>query len=115
MYVLVGGDGACRLYGSAAEANEYHPLCGRFLEVCVQEPVREREGALGEVGGEVFSGPAPVAARNKSTSLWADLHDEENAYLKIEPQSTGRSWAAILLFIVLAAVIIVVIKKRSKS
>jgi len=50
-----------------------------------------------------------------SDSYRDDLHDEENAYLKIEPQSTGRSWAAILLFIVLAAVIIVVIKKRSKS
>ena len=50
-----------------------------------------------------------------SDSYRDNLHDEENAYLKIEPQSTGRSWAAVLLFIVLAAIIIVVIKKRSKS
>jgi hypothetical protein len=52
-----------------------------------------------------------------SDSYRDDLTDEENAYLKIEPQSTSRPLAAVLLFIVLAAVIIVivVIKKRSKS
>ena len=51
-----------------------------------------------------------------SDSYRDDLRDEENAYLKIEPQSTSRPLAAVLLFIVLAAVIIVivVIKKRSK-
>jgi hypothetical protein len=51
-----------------------------------------------------------------SDSYRDDLTDEENAYLKIEPQSTGRSWVAILLLLVLAAVIIIVVKKkRSKS
>ena len=50
-----------------------------------------------------------------SDSYRDDLTDEENAYLRIEPQSTGRSWAAVLLFVVLAAALIVVVKRRSKS
>jgi hypothetical protein len=44
------------------------------------------------------------------------LTDEENAYLRIEPQSTGRPWAAVILLLVLAAaLIVVVIKRRNKS
>ena len=50
-----------------------------------------------------------------SDSYRDDLTDAENAYLKIEPQSSSRPWAAVLLLVVLAAVLIVVIKRRSKS
>jgi hypothetical protein len=51
-----------------------------------------------------------------SDSYRDDLTDEENAYLRIEPQSSSRLWEFILLFIVLAAVlIVVVIRRRGKS
>ncbi|MBN1235950.1 MAG: hypothetical protein JW999_07870 [Methanotrichaceae archaeon] len=50
-----------------------------------------------------------------SDSYRDDLSDWENAYLIIEPQSTGRSWAAVLLLVVLAAGLIVIIKRRGKS
>jgi hypothetical protein len=52
-----------------------------------------------------------------SDSYRDDLTDEENAYLRIKPESTGRPWTAVLLFLVLAAVLIamVIIKRRGKS
>ncbi|MCX6676476.1 MAG: hypothetical protein NTU95_00835, partial [Methanothrix sp.] len=50
-----------------------------------------------------------------SDSYRDDLTDEENAYLRIEPESSSRPWAAVLLFIVLAAVLIMVVKRRVKS
>jgi hypothetical protein len=50
-----------------------------------------------------------------SDSYRDDLTDEENAYLRIKPQSSSLPWAAILLFVVLAAVVIIVVKRRSKS
>jgi hypothetical protein len=51
-----------------------------------------------------------------SDSYRDDLTDEENAYLRIKPQSSGLSWAAtILLLVVLAAALIVAVKRRSKS
>jgi hypothetical protein len=50
-----------------------------------------------------------------SDSYRDDLNDEENAYLRIKPQSSSLPWAAILLFVVLAAVVIIVVKRRSKS
>jgi hypothetical protein len=52
-----------------------------------------------------------------SDSYRDDLTDEENAYLRIKPESTGRPWAAVLLFLLLAAVLttVVIIKKRSRS
>jgi hypothetical protein len=51
-----------------------------------------------------------------SDSYRDHLTDEENAYLRIEPQSTGQPWTAVLLLIVLAAaLIVIVIKRRSKS
>lgn len=50
-----------------------------------------------------------------SDSYRDNLTDTENAYLKIEQQSTGRPLAAVFLFIVLAAVLIIIVKKRSRS
>ncbi|MDD4162836.1 MAG: hypothetical protein PHW87_10210 [Methanothrix sp.] len=50
-----------------------------------------------------------------SDSYRDNLTDTENAYLKIEQQSTGRPLAAVLIFIVLAAVLIIIVKKRSRS
>jgi hypothetical protein len=50
-----------------------------------------------------------------SDSYRDDLTDEENAYLRIEPESTGRSWVVVLLFVVSAAALIVIVKRRSKS
>lgn len=50
-----------------------------------------------------------------SDSYRDDLVDWENAYLRIEPQSSGLPWAAALLLVVLAAVVIIVVKRRSKS
>ena len=50
-----------------------------------------------------------------SDSYRDDLTDEENAYLRIEPQSSGLPWAAIFLLVVLAAALIVAVKRRSKS
>jgi len=50
-----------------------------------------------------------------SDSYRDDLIDWENAYIRIEPQSSSLPWAAILLFVVLAAVVIIVVKRRSKS
>lgn len=32
-----------------------------------------------------------------------DLTDEENTYLRIEPESTGRPWVVVLLFVMSAA------------
>jgi len=50
-----------------------------------------------------------------SDSYRDDLSDEEFAYLKIEPQSIGRPWAAVLLLVVLVVFMIVAVKRRSKS
>jgi len=51
-----------------------------------------------------------------SDSYRDDLSDWENAYLRIEPESTSRPLAAILLLIVLvAAVLVVIVKRRGKS
>lgn len=51
-----------------------------------------------------------------SDSYRDDLTDEENAYLKIMPQSTGRPMAAVVLLLaVLAAVLVAAVKRRSKS
>jgi len=50
-----------------------------------------------------------------SDSYRDDLTDEENAYLRIEPQRSALPWAAILLLVVLAAAVIIVVKRRSKS
>jgi hypothetical protein len=50
-----------------------------------------------------------------SDSFRDDLSDWENAYLRIEPESTGRTLAAVLLLIVPAAALIVSVKKRRKS
>jgi hypothetical protein len=49
-----------------------------------------------------------------SDSYRDDLTDTKNTYLRIEPQSTGRSWAAVLLAIALAIAVIIVVKRRSK-
>ncbi len=48
-----------------------------------------------------------------SDSYRDDLTDEENAYIGIEPQSSGLPWAAVLLIVVLAVVLIVIVKRRS--
>jgi hypothetical protein len=50
-----------------------------------------------------------------SDSYRDDLTDTENAYLIIEPQSTGRPWAAVFVLIVLVAALIAAVKRRSKS
>ena len=51
-----------------------------------------------------------------SDSYRDDLTDWENAYLRIEPESTERPLVALLLMIVLAAALIVVaVKRRGKS
>jgi hypothetical protein len=51
-----------------------------------------------------------------SDSYRDDLTDWENAYLRIEPESTERPLVALLLFIMLAAALIVVaVKRRGKS
>jgi len=50
-----------------------------------------------------------------SDSFRDDLSDWENAYIQVEPESTGRSWSALLIIIiVLAAAVVVVAKKRGK-
>ncbi len=50
-----------------------------------------------------------------SDSYRDDLTDEEFAYLRIEPQSSSRPWAAVVLLIVLAIALIVIVKRRRKS
>jgi hypothetical protein len=50
-----------------------------------------------------------------SDSYRDDLTDWVNAYLRIEPESTSRPLAAVLLLIALAAVLIVIVKRRGKS
>ena len=50
-----------------------------------------------------------------SDSYRDDLSDSENAYLQIEPQSSSRPLAAVLLLVVLAAVLIAVVVKRSSK
>lgn len=50
-----------------------------------------------------------------SDSYRDDLTDTENAYLQIEPQSTGWPLAAMLLLLLLAAALIVIVKRRGKS
>jgi hypothetical protein len=50
-----------------------------------------------------------------SDSYRDDLTDWENAYIQVEPESTGRSWSALLLVIIaLAAALLAVAKKRGK-
>jgi hypothetical protein len=50
-----------------------------------------------------------------SDSYRDDLSDWENAYIQVEPESTGRSWSALLIIIiVLAAAVVAVAKKRGK-
>jgi hypothetical protein len=50
-----------------------------------------------------------------SDSYRDDLSDWENAYVQVEPESTGRSWSAFLIIIIMpAAALLVVAKKRGK-
>ncbi len=48
-----------------------------------------------------------------SDSYRDDLTDEENAYIGIEPQSSGLPWAAVLLIVMMVVVLIVIVKRRS--
>ena len=50
-----------------------------------------------------------------SDSYRDDLSDWENAYLRIEPESTSWPLAAVFLLVVLAAALIVIVKRRGKS
>ena len=49
-----------------------------------------------------------------SDSFRDDLTDSENAYISIEPQSSGLFWAGGLLIVIILAGVFVVLKKRGK-